>query len=211
MDSSLFEFLLFQPESTVLDFKEMPYEFDRNKDNEDAKLVKDIISFANTIREEKAYIISGVRDDNGSNVCVGITNFTDDAILQEKVKDKVNPKPIFASYPFEYKGLKFGIIEIPVHPYEHPLGVTVKMKGCEPGETYFRRGSSNSKADSSQIILTNNWLKLLSAKSIPLPAKRFYDPPKIYLERTVTVCLIHQLKHCRVAEQNDQQCATSVV
>ena len=62
------------PESSILDFKRDLYRLDK-KDGEDlrSKFMKDILSMANTPREEASYIVIGVTaNPNGTKTLVGV-------------------------------------------------------------------------------------------------------------------------------------------
>jgi len=158
-----FENILSKPESSVLDFKRENYKLINDTDNTNtAKFVKDIISFANTVRMEPAYIIIGVeaQPDNTKNL-IGIDQHIDDATMQDKVKDKVFPRPEFNYYPLPYQQRIFGIVEIPVVKYQSPICAIVKMKGLEVGRMYYRKGSANVEANMHEIIAVNNWLSTL--------------------------------------------------
>jgi hypothetical protein len=156
-----FESIIKRPESSILDYKSQMYELTEDKDLKNmAKLVKDIVSFANTVRTETSYIIVGVEEkENGSKGLIGINEDVDDSILQNKLKDKVYPRPRFSYYSLMYNGLKFGIFEFPVTKYSWPITPTVKMKGLEIGRVYYRQGSSNMEALSHEVIRINEWLK----------------------------------------------------
>jgi hypothetical protein len=171
MNAALFETLTQNSESNVLDFKRESRNFLNNKETEDAKLVKDILSFSNTIRDETAYILYGIDESNGNKVLLGIADFPDDAILQQKVKDKVTPAAKFKSYTYIYQGISFGVIEIPVHSHAEPLSAAVKLKGLEVGKIYIRRGSSNAEATGREVIAISKWLETLQVeqKSVELP------------------------------------------
>jgi hypothetical protein len=162
-----FENLLNNTESSILDFKRTNYNLNDDPNNT-SKFVKDIISFANTIRTESAFIILGVdaKPDNLKEL-IGITDNIDEAILQDKIKDKVFPRPIFKFSIITHKNLNFGVIEIPISKYVTPIYPTVKLKGLEPGKIYFRRGSTNTEALGVETININDWLKSLpeNAKS----------------------------------------------
>ncbi len=161
MDKTLFGTLIGQPEGKTLDFKLAPYNFSGDKEIEDAKFVKDVLSFSNTARNETAYIIVGIKETSGSLELVGIEHFPDDSILQQKVMDKILPRPVFSSYQFPYKGKKFGIIEFPVHAYERPLVSIKPLKAVEVDTVYLRRGSANSKALASDIMAILDWFSSL--------------------------------------------------
>ncbi len=158
-----FENIISRPESSILDFKETMYIFSDNTEFKNtAKFVKDVISFANTIRNETAYIIIGIKEDaNGNKVMQGIDQYVDDAILQDKIKDKVTPRPQFHFYIYKYDNLRFGILEVPVNKYPVPISPIVKMKGLEIGKIYYRQGTSNSEASGQETIRIYNWLQNL--------------------------------------------------
>lgn len=161
MNIDEFQNILNNSESEILDFKQEQYEFLKNSNESNSvKFVKDIISFSNTIRKDTAYIILGVRIlENGEKNLIGIDNHIDDAIFQDKIKDKVTPIPYFKYSIIKYDNKYFGVFEIPVKKYKGPIFSTVRMKGLDPGKVYFRRGSSNSEATGNEIILINKWFE----------------------------------------------------
>ncbi|PVW15306.1 AlbA family DNA-binding domain-containing protein [Marixanthomonas spongiae] len=159
-----FKDILNKNESTILDFKEDIYDFNNDRNgNQTSKFLKDVISFSNTIRTEKSFIIFGVREsDNKTTKLKGISKAFDDAILQQKVKDKVIPRPVFSYYTKEYDNKMFGILEFPITKYEMPIMPSVSnLKGLEQGRVYYRNGSSNTEAKAIDTIRINEWLKSL--------------------------------------------------
>ena len=141
-----FKMLIEGQESSVLDFKSKMYDFS-NKEKATSDFVKDVICMSNTIRKEDSYIIIGVEEKNdGKKELHGLDMDIDDAILQDKVKDKVYPRPNFSYYTMTYEEKQFGIIEFPVTKYSTPLTPTSKLKGLEVGKVYYRQGTSNSEA-----------------------------------------------------------------
>ncbi|WP_291134814.1 ATP-binding protein [Flavobacterium sp. UBA7663] len=163
-----FESLISKNESSILDFKGEFYDFNNDKTKFiTAKFVKDVISFSNTIRTETSYIIFGIQElDNGELEFKGINEKIDEAILQDKIKDKVFPRPIFSFYTFNYKDILYGVIEFPVEKYEFPIVPIIKdLKGLEAGKVYYRNGTSNTEANAYDIIRINEWLKSLPLKT----------------------------------------------
>ncbi len=156
---TIFENLLNNPESSTLDFKKELYNFS-NVDST-AKFIKDIISFSNTIRSTSAYIIFGIKELDGSLELTGLENGIDDAILQNKIKDNVFPRPIFSYSPIIYQEKLFGIIEIPIHKYELPITPSKQLKGLSVGQVYYRNGTSNTEATAIDIIRINDWQRSL--------------------------------------------------
>ena len=167
MTESEFEELLNRPESTTLDFKKEQYKIINDQTGvKTSEFIKDIICFCNSIRTECAYIIIGVSTNENNEKCLlGLDNNIDDATFQEKIKDKVTPRPVFYYYVIRYKGKNFGLIEIPVFKYSEPVTPVVKMKGLEVGRVYSRRGSSNSEAIGREILLIDKWLNGLPSLS----------------------------------------------
>jgi hypothetical protein len=158
MNIILFEKIIKTDESIELDFKKEHYKLIGGKVEDTAKLVKDITAFSNTIRENSAFIIIGILEENGKKELLGINNPIDDNILQSKIKNKVYPRPHFKYINFEYQSKVFGIIEIPVRRYPEPIMPSIKMKGLEVGKVYCRQGSSNVEANGREIIEINNWI-----------------------------------------------------
>lgn len=155
--------ILEKRESSTLDFKENFYDFGNDRDMRNtAKFVKDVISFSNTIKNENGFILFGIREkDNKTLEFVGLDNSVDDSILQEKIKDKVFPRPFFEYYELDYESKKIGVLEFPIAKYELPITPTVKLKGLEAGKVYYRNGSSNTEANAIDVIRINDWLKSL--------------------------------------------------
>lgn len=168
MTSTILDQLIKRGESDFVDFKEIGYFADvenTSKKDKDIEFIKDLISFTNTIREENAYIIIGVTDD-GRKIGIGDNDFTDGAILQSKIKDKISPIPKFSTYPFiDETGLKFQIIEIPVEKYSSPPQPTIAGNSLERNAIYIRRNTSNEKATYDEILRINEWLKSIPAKA----------------------------------------------
>ena len=159
MTTEEFELLLIRNEGETIDFKREQYDIINAPDDSKAKFVKDIISFANTIRKESAFIVLGVESTENAKVFHGLNKHIDDAILQDQLKTRVFPFPHFVYKNVSYKGQDFGIIEIPLKRYPEPIATVVKMKGLDPGKIYIRRGSSNSEAVGKEILLIDRWIK----------------------------------------------------
>jgi hypothetical protein len=154
---TIFENLLNNPESSVLDFKKEFYDF--SNVDATAKFIKDIVSFSNTIRSTTAYMVFGIKELDGTLEIVGLDKGIDDAILQNKLKDSVFPRPVFSYSPVIYKEKLYGLIEIPVHKYELPIVPSKQLKGLSVGKVYYRNGTANTEATAIDIIRINDWLK----------------------------------------------------
>lgn len=85
--------LCMQGESNRLDFKRDQYLFDNAADGHKAELLKDILSFANSFRNDPAYILIGVEElESKLGKIVGIekTEVIDDSKIQQFVNEKTN-------------------------------------------------------------------------------------------------------------------------
>ena len=155
------EQLCLQPESPILDFTQSFYEFETNtEDKATAALVKDIMAMTNTVRSQPGYIIFGIKAVPGySPEFIGVNDVSDDAILQDKIKSKLLPRPEFHFYSLTVKGVTIAVLEIPIRKYPMPISANIKMKGIEPGKIYHRQGSSNSEALGNEVIRIYEWLK----------------------------------------------------
>lgn len=162
MNKETFSQLIQNGENNLVDFKVVGYfnSSEITQKNKDAEFVKDILSFANTIRQETAYIIIGIKD-NGERVGITDADFTDSAILQAKIKSKVNPIPHFKAFPFyDDDNLKYQIIEIPISWSSSAYLPTVTIGNTlKRGQVYLRRLSSNEEATYDEILKLNDWMK----------------------------------------------------
>lgn len=160
-----FESLINSQESSILDFKSEMYNF--SDDTGVAKFVKDTICFSNTIRNDTSFIIIGIGEkDDKTKDLIGVSAVPDDSMLQDKVKDKANPRPNFAFYSMHYQNKVFGVFEFPITKYSLPISPTIKMRGLEIGRVYFRRGTTNAEAIGHEVITIHDWLRGLPEKNI---------------------------------------------
>ena len=170
MDSEKFSQLLLKSEGSTIDFKRDVYDFsgvDLNEKNaKRTAFVKDILSFANTPREESAFIVLGVkRHSNGEIEKKGIPFHIDDNTLQQKIEDWIDPIPQLSYHEIKYEDLNFAVIEIPVaENSDRPFMATKNSKGgdsLKPLVTYWRRGSKNSEATGTETKAIYKWFESL--------------------------------------------------
>lgn len=155
-----FEQLIANPETSTIDYKRSMYDFSNSEGT--PKLVKDIICLANTIRNQSAYVIFGVDEkEDGSKELIGITLHVDDAMLQDKIKDKVDPIPKFSYYSLKYQDKIFGVLEIPIRKYHFPISPIVNLKGLQANRVYYRSGTMNTEAFGREVLSITNWLQSL--------------------------------------------------
>lgn len=186
MDSEKFAKLLLKSEGSAIDFKRDVYDFSgidiNEKNSKRTAFVKDILSFANTPRDESAYIVLGVkRHSNGEIEKKGVISHIDDNTLQQKIEDWVDPIPQFSYHEINFEGLNFAVIEIPVtENSDRPFMATKNSKGgdsLKPLVTYWRRGSKNSEATGTETKAIYKWFESLKNNEIggltSLPWKEF--------------------------------------
>jgi Schlafen, AlbA_2 len=142
--------LLFEEESTSLDFKESQYQFDQSSDDEKSELLKDILAFCNSWRRSDAYILIGVRDvKGGKGTVIGITKQLDDASLQQFVNSKTNRPVEFSYNDVMFEGKQIGLIHIPVQ--QRPIYLKKDFGKLKKNDAYIRRGSSTDVADLDEV------------------------------------------------------------
>ncbi|MBU2905803.1 ATP-binding protein [Arenibacter algicola] len=138
------------------------YDFENEKQKANSHLIKDVISFSNTIRNETSYIVFGIKElENGKLDLIGIEANIDEASLQQKVSSNVFPKPIFSYYHINHQEKVFGVLEFLVQKFDLPLTPTKNLKGLKAGSVYYRNGTSNTEATGMDVIRINDWLRSL--------------------------------------------------
>src|SRR5437867_2353403 len=100
MNATQLSELLKRSELQTLDFKLEHYDFSgttpEDKQRKRAEFAKDIISMANTPRDEPAYIVIGAkRRLDGSTESKGVPAHVDDNSLQQQLNGLVYPHPEF--------------------------------------------------------------------------------------------------------------------
>lgn len=195
MDSAKFSELLLRSEGNTIDFKRDMYDFagidSAEKFIKRTAFVKDIVSFANTPRDESAYIVIGVkRHYDGMLEKKGIPLHIDDNTLQQKIESWIEPIPRFAYHEISHEGLQFAVIEIYVdRTAGRPYIPTKACKGGEvlrPSVVYWRRGSKNSEASGDDAKNIYSWFGGAENKTayqvLPDPWKDFVAFSKIDYE-----------------------------
>jgi len=147
-------------ETQTVDFKlEIHYPFGNNE-KERSEFIKDILSMANTPREESAYIVIGVKynSHDGTKDLIGVQgDQPDDAKIQDSINPaQLEPRPSFSYQTIELDGRLYGVIEIHLTndgPYLPPKRYGVLIPDC----LYFRRGSKNEEATQHERKEIYNW------------------------------------------------------
>jgi hypothetical protein len=143
VNNTLFDRLLYEEESTTLDFKREQYRFAKASDEEKSELLKDILGFANAWRRSEAYILIGVADVRGGRAnLLGISSadHLDDHSLQQFVNNLTNRPIRFHYEAFGFEGKQVGIIRI--EEQNRPIFLKKDYGKLRKGEVYVRRGSS---------------------------------------------------------------------
>lgn len=152
MNETLFRLLLLQSEGPELDFKRDQFAFIGADHISKSKLLKDILTFANSWRLADAHILIGVEDvGTGNREPRGIPpgDHIDDASLQQFVNSKTNRQVKFSYQAFQYDGKSFGVINIPKQ--KRPLYAKKDFGIVRASEVYYRRGSSCAVATPDEI------------------------------------------------------------
>ncbi|MCS3467371.1 hypothetical protein M2401_001092 [Pseudomonas sp. JUb42] len=145
-DDQLIDMLLYKGEGAALDYKVQQYPHDGATPEEKGELLKDILAFSNAWREETAYILIGVNDNQE---LVGLDNDLDDARLQQFINGKTNAPVHFSYRSLFYKGVKLGIYTI--LKQERPIFAKQQYGKVIPDVVYVRRGSATAIAKPDEI------------------------------------------------------------
>jgi Putative DNA-binding domain len=143
MNNELFERLLYEEESTTLDFKKEQYRFVKATDEEKSELLKDILGFANAWRRSDAYILIGVDDVRGGRsdvVGISAADHLTDHSLQQFVNNLTNQPVRFRYEAFGFEGKQVGLICI--EEQTRPIYLKRDYGKLKKQEVYARRGSS---------------------------------------------------------------------
>ena len=112
---------------------------------------------ANTPRNELSHIILGVKKyPGGSFDLVGLDGHADEADLQSQFTDRVHPIPRFRYDPVSYGGKEYGLITISPDRLGPCLPTKDYGNVLRQHHLYFRRGSKNDEASSSE-----DWRRVL--------------------------------------------------
>ena len=151
MNVELFESLLYQAESEVLDFKVDQYPFDKATDVEKSELLKDILSFANAWKRSDAYILIGVEENRGGRSIVrGISRQLLNRNLQQFVHSKTNKAMTFSYEELQVEGVNVAAITIPLQ--ERPVYLRDDFGKLKKNVVYVRRGDSTGEAPPDEIV-----------------------------------------------------------
>jgi Putative DNA-binding domain len=148
--SDLIENLLYQSEGTALDFKKEQYFFQKATDEQKSELLKDILAFANSWRQDEAYIVIGVEEVvGGRQNPIGTEDHFDDSRLQQFINGKTNRQVNLAYEVHLFEGKKIGIIRIPKQ--ERPIYAVKNYGKVQKEVVYYRSGSSTAIANPDDI------------------------------------------------------------
>jgi hypothetical protein len=153
MDTAFFERLLFEEESTTLDFKKEQYRFVKATDDEKSELLKDILGFTNAFRRSEAYVLIGVEDVRGGpSKVLGIADkyHLDDHSLQQFVNNLTNKPVRFQYEAFGYDDKQVGIIRIEEKQL-CPIYLKYDYGKLQKEKVYVRRGSSTDPTKPASI------------------------------------------------------------
>ena len=157
MNNELFAELLRRGEGIDVDYKSKQYRFigEKGPDAEKvkSKLLKDVLAFANAERTRNAFILVGVKDEDGECEVVGInpSDAIDDAKIQEFVESKANKPVPLRCYSHEHEGKHVWVIEVigGDPPYFVPKDDYGEVRNRI---AYTRRGSKNVPLSPDDLI-----------------------------------------------------------
>ena len=176
MEREEFEQLLNHGEGPSLDWKrDFPPELLKGKqggewDKGRAKLLRPLVSIANSDEGGSGFLIYGVDDLGHQREVAGITGSWDDAIFQTWAENSFDPPPIFSYSELAWTEEKtVGIFKIERSPeFPHLVSETLGDTIFE-GQVWFRRGSKNT-------VALHGELRRMFSKLEPLKIRTLRDP-----------------------------------
>lgn len=139
------------PEQAVFDWKaDFPIPSD---DQRRGEFIKDLDAVANACSSSYGFIVYGV-DPRRQDPIVGISAKYDDAKLQQLVKGKIEPLPVFLYYEVSNGSKTVGVVQVkPTR--QRPHIIMVDLGKVRKGQILIRRGSSTdgvTMADLSEFF-----------------------------------------------------------
>ncbi len=147
----IIQLVLAQEENNQVDFKRCYYADDKKYD-----LIKDVVSFANNIKNHNKYIIFGIRNSTKEVEGISETELPDISQINDLLHAYVEPFLDVEIGNFLYDGKTLGYLCIPHNDLNRPY-VIVKdyaRKGVvslRKGEIYIRKGATNFIANRDDI------------------------------------------------------------
>lgn len=139
------------------------------------RLLKSLVSIANSIVDECGYLAYGVEDVGSSRTVVGTAVSFDDADFQDWNTKTFLPAVHFHYREESYEGKRVALFEIAPSPdYPHVCAQTVGSELYE-GQVYFRRGTRNTLAGHDDLT-------------------RMFSPPEPLRTTEVDGALVRQAK-----------------
>lgn len=134
-------------ESERLDFKATEYRTEQREN-----IIKDIMAMANSLCEDDKYIITGVKDRNGTCEILGIDEsfVTDDSNYQQLILDNIEPDVRFSYFTTSYQGKKLGVFHI-YGNIDRPYMLKKKTGSLRKGFCLIRKGSQQSEVSRSDL------------------------------------------------------------
>lgn len=129
------------PEQTHFDWKQR-FVFP-STDEQKGELIKDISAIANSITVESGYIFYGVNGDSDVDPIIGISESYDDARIQQLIKGKMSPAPVFLYYEIIESEKRVGVIHI-LPTQNRPFIITCNVGKIREGQILIRKGSSTA-------------------------------------------------------------------
>lgn len=151
MTSDQMQQFLYRSESESLDFKEMLPKLAELTDEKKSEILKDVLAFANSWRNDDAYILIGIKPVmGGPHETPGMVEEPfDDAQLQQFINSKTNRKVALSYECVSFQGVQLGVISIPKQP--RPTFATAMFGKVQKHAVYYRMGSSTNIAKPDEI------------------------------------------------------------
>ena len=155
--------VLAQEENDQVDFKRCYYSEEKKFD-----LIKDIVSFANNIKNRNKYIVFGIKNSSREIEGISETELPDISQVNDLLHAYVEPFLDVEIGRFEYDGKLLGYMCVPSNGINRPYIISKDyakkgMVSLRKGEIYIRKGATNfiaNRADIDEIYAHKGELKI---------------------------------------------------
>jgi hypothetical protein len=145
-------------EGRYLDFKMTLDSGDRSAFG---KMLKLLLAFANTPRNREAYIIYGVRENEGSAEHVGVDSFPAQEQIEQLIREYTDLDGVVVDTDFELAGKRTPYVAVPLQYRDGPYCLKRNLRDAthivRPGRVYLRNGSCIALAGERERLRKKGW------------------------------------------------------
>ena len=150
-DSSFLDYLIqYGEENDTLDYKSIEYH-----KSEFTELLKDVMSMANGISDERKYILIGIKKTQTERTLLGLEELSDSADYENVIQENIEPTISIKYYMHTFNGKKYGILEISGNKNRPYMMRKDYGNSLKKGDIWIRKGTRQSRAVRADLDMMN--------------------------------------------------------